>query len=150
MSRGKYFPPYAAGVLVQDSYGMILAVTRQPPMRYRKQPHSRYDWGLPGGKANPGEYPYQTAVRELYEETGVTCPYGVAPLLEVPADPLNGRMWPFYVFVPIGKTAGDFRKSGPDGMAAWVAPSQLLEVREPAYSVAESNRYILYWGLGIA
>jgi len=30
------------------------------------------DWGLPGGMAQPGETPSQTAARELHEETGIT------------------------------------------------------------------------------
>ena len=35
-----------------------------------KEPYAG-DWALPGGKAEPGEEPHQTAVRELAEETGV-------------------------------------------------------------------------------
>lgn len=30
-------------------------------------------WELPGGKADPGETPEQTVVRELWEEVGVRC-----------------------------------------------------------------------------
>jgi 8-oxo-dGTP diphosphatase len=33
--------------------------------------HGKGEWGLPGGKPDPGEDPGYTAVRELYEETGL-------------------------------------------------------------------------------
>ena len=38
-------------------------------------------WGYPGGKLDPGETTAAAAVRELYEETGVTA--GEGPLLAV-------------------------------------------------------------------
>ena len=31
------------------------------------------DWGLPGGKVDPGEEPYQAIRREVLEETGYDC-----------------------------------------------------------------------------
>lgn len=43
--------------------GHILSVSRG---------HDISDWGLPGGEAEHGETPTQTAARELCEETGVT------------------------------------------------------------------------------
>lgn len=37
----------------------------------RKGSHSPGTWGLPGGKIDPGEHANITAMREVYEETGL-------------------------------------------------------------------------------
>ena len=51
----------------------------------------RYDdWSLPKGKAEPGEDPAQTAVRETREETGYACELG-APLPTVRYAVKDGR-----------------------------------------------------------
>jgi 8-oxo-dGTP pyrophosphatase MutT (NUDIX family) len=55
--------PKAACVLVVSDDGKVLAVSR------RDNPN---DFGLPGGKVEPGEDPRDAAARELYEETGLT------------------------------------------------------------------------------
>jgi 8-oxo-dGTP pyrophosphatase MutT (NUDIX family) len=146
MSKRRYNPAYAAGVLIRDTEGYILAVSRQPPHKRRQVPHHRYDWGLPAGMANPGEFPFQTAARELEEETGIISPHGLVPLIEVP--PLTGRNMPFYVFGPAGPTGGSLKSSTREGAVAWVQPSTLLGVCDSQVSVVESNRYIL-WGLGL-
>ena len=52
----------AASVLIEGAGGRILGVSRKD---------NSDDWGLPGGKAEPGEEPIQAAIRECFEETGV-------------------------------------------------------------------------------
>lgn len=55
--------PRAACVLVRNPNGKILAVSR------KDDPN---DFGLPGGKVDPGEVEVEAAARELEEETGYT------------------------------------------------------------------------------
>jgi mutator protein MutT len=54
--------PKAACVLIISDDGKILAVSRK---------NNPQDFGLPGGKVDPGEDSREAAVRELYEETGL-------------------------------------------------------------------------------
>jgi len=135
-------------VLIAQPEGLILAVSRQPPRKYKRAPHYMYDWGLPGGHAAVAETPEQTAARELYEETGLISPWGFMYVLSVPPE-LSSRGVPFHVFVPAGETTGDLRTRTSEGAVAWVYPQEMLEVRDPGLSVVESNRHILFWALGI-
>jgi len=147
MAKRPYRPSYAAGVLALDSDWGVLAVSRQKPRKHKKVAHYMYDWGLPGGLSAVGEYPVNTAARELYEETGLTAPSGLLPLLVVPPE-LTSRGIPFHVFIPDGPLVGNMLRNTAEGAVAWVRPSTLTEVYDPGMSVAESNRYILYWALG--
>lgn len=52
---------FGACVLVLGENGTILAVSRKD---------DKQDFGLPGGKVEPGETPLEAAGRELLEETG--------------------------------------------------------------------------------
>lgn len=54
--------PATAGVVVVDSRRDILTVG-----------HPTFGVSLPGGHIEPGETPAQAAVREVHEESGVTC-----------------------------------------------------------------------------
>lgn len=53
---------FAAVAILRNSDGLFLAVNR------RDDP---FDLGFPGGKANDGEFPRTTAMRELREETTI-------------------------------------------------------------------------------
>lgn len=57
---------WASLVFVVNERGGILTLRRSS----QRGAH-RGKWGLPGGKADKGEMPEETAVRELYEETGI-------------------------------------------------------------------------------
>ncbi|MGC4806919.1 NUDIX hydrolase [Micromonospora sp. DT233] len=56
-----------ACVLFVDRTGRILLQLRDPHAPYHPNV-----WGVPGGHREPGETIYQTALRELREETGLT------------------------------------------------------------------------------
>ena len=58
----------------------------------------RYDdWSLPKGKADPGETPQQTALREVEEEPGLTCtladPAGEVRYVDSKGRPKIVRYW---------------------------------------------------------
>lgn len=52
----------AACVFIVSSDGRVLAVSRK---------HDPNDFGMPGGKVDPGESPWEAARRECREETGL-------------------------------------------------------------------------------
>lgn len=56
------FPPIAACILHVRADGNVLAVARRGTLD---------QWGLPGGKVEPGEDPRTTALRETFEEAKV-------------------------------------------------------------------------------
>lgn len=59
----KRVPIRCCSVLIQNpETGLFLGVTR-------KNDHN--DWGIPGGKKEPGETDEQCAIRECLEETGI-------------------------------------------------------------------------------
>ncbi len=53
-----------ASVIIVEYNNEILLLKRNSKMFYNQ-------WGLPGGKIDPGEEKIEAAVRELYEETGI-------------------------------------------------------------------------------
>lgn len=62
---------HASLVVIQNAKGHVLLLRRSPTDRAFPDPDGRGKWCLPGGKADPGETPDQTACREVYEETGI-------------------------------------------------------------------------------
>lgn len=56
-------PIVGVGVVVRNGGQVLLGL--------RQGSHGAGQWGLPGGKADPGEGPLRTAVRELYEEHAI-------------------------------------------------------------------------------
>jgi 8-oxo-dGTP diphosphatase len=48
--------------------GVVIRKDGQILLGLRKGSHGAGEWGLPGGKVDPGESPIQAAAREVYEE----------------------------------------------------------------------------------
>jgi mutator protein MutT len=59
-----------AGIMVRCG-GEVLILKRA---NYKEDKYAGY-WNFPGGTADEGETPYETAVRETREEIGVSTPY---------------------------------------------------------------------------
>lgn len=59
--------PYAASAYIVSRQGYVLAVSRK---------NNKKDFGLPGGKVDPGENFFEACVRETKEETGLNIWHG--------------------------------------------------------------------------
>jgi 8-oxo-dGTP pyrophosphatase MutT (NUDIX family) len=68
------------GVILRDGFGRVLLEKRS----------DNGEWGLPGGRLDPGETIDSCARREVREETGLEC--RVVALQGVYSDPAAGRM----------------------------------------------------------
>lgn len=80
---------------------------------------ARYDdWSLPKGKQDPGENDQETALREVEEETGLTCSLGVelasTSYVDRRGRPKTVRYW---AMEPIG---GEFRPCEEVDSVRWV------------------------------
>lgn len=104
---------FSVAALVFNHKGQVLSVSR------RNQPTNI---GLPGGKIDPGELPFQAMCRELHEETGLKA-VKYCPVYERGEDTAGGRpSRTFFVSVWEGKP-----KSMEPGLSVeWVEPRDLL------------------------
>ncbi len=75
-------PVTASGALLFDAAGRVLLV----------EPTYKPGFEFPGGMAQPGESPWETCVREVQEELGVTAPRPLRLLVADWASPGVGRV----------------------------------------------------------
>ena len=106
---------FGACVLVMGEGGKILAVSRKD---------DKEDFGLPGGKVEPGETPIEAACRELLEETGyqVVDPRYSHIIYHAETD---GKLAVTYE-IPLGALK-QTKTPKETGVVAWVTPDVLAE-----------------------
>ena len=114
--------------------GLELAVVHRP----------RYDdWSLPKGKAEPGEHPVQTALREVVEETGqrtlIGRPLGASGYDVLVDGALTGKTVRWYAMEVIG----DGPSTGDDvDDVRWVAPAAAKDLLTAGRDVDVVARFL--------
>lgn len=110
---GRPRPRNSVALVMQD--GLVLAVSRKDDLG---------DFGIPGGKLDPGETPEEALVRELLEETGI-----VAREFEWCFQRIdhtdNQIAWCYRV----SKWSGQPRRTAERGLVEWMQPSELVKPR---------------------
>jgi 8-oxo-dGTP pyrophosphatase MutT (NUDIX family) len=80
--------PYSAAVVVTDGAGRLVVVN----------PAYKDGWELPGGMAEEGEAPHESAAREVAEEIGLDLPIGRLLVCDVTPAAVYGRPVLHFVF----------------------------------------------------
>jgi len=106
--------PFSVCVLILNDDDLILGVSR-------KDDHN--DFGLPGGKIEPGETPEEAIIREVKEETGLTLRGSFRCMMHDCFDKKNG-MKPCVVFA--AKATGEISYDEPH-VVKWVTAKTLTE-----------------------
>ncbi len=101
--------------------------------------HDPNDLGLPGGKVDPGETPYEAMVREVKEETGVDV-LGAHLIFERPDGPHVVQ-----VFL-VTDWEGEPGRTAELGRVKWAEPQELL--REECRSSRDYNA-VLFRHIGL-
>lgn len=80
-------------------------------------------WALPGGQGEPGEYAWETAVRETFEETGVRVMF--KDLVKGYRAILHDTDTTFFLVRPT--VVPKFRRINSEGVVGWKSPEEVLE-----------------------
>lgn len=106
----------AACVIIQDSDGKILAISRGGDI---------LDWSLPGGRVESGEAISDAAIRELYEET--QCVISTDAKVSFVAKYLSGRNTTYFYLVEGDIIVPNTLESIPfEGYVDWKLPQELV------------------------
>jgi 8-oxo-dGTP diphosphatase len=113
--------------IVRAAGGLIFRRSPKGKLKLLIAHRPRYDdWSLPKGKADKGETPEETAVREVLEETGSHCRI-VAPLGTSRYRISNGvKEVQWYAMRPLPDSPG-FRPNSEIDQIKWVTRKQALE-----------------------
>ncbi len=130
------------GRVIRAAGGLVFRVTPKGRIKVLVVHRPGYDdWGLPKGKGEPGESDADTALREVFEETGYRCRI-VAPLPPT-RHRANGSIkevvW--YAMRPLPGSPG-FKPNEEVDEALWLAPDsalRLLDYTTDEYLVATAD-----------
>lgn len=137
MSEYPQKPEIAVGALVIKN-GKVLLVKRD------RQP-AKDQWAVPGGKVNLGETLQQAAVREIFEETGISI---------IPGNPIytfdvihrdeNGKVQFHYVIVDIlaGFKEGELKAGDDAGDVRWFSREDLEKLPVNPNTKALALKYL--------
>ena len=105
-----------AGIMLIIKDGLILGISRR---------NDKTKFGLPGGKLEDGETPWQAAIRETKEETDVTVTAftQIFRREELPATP-DGE--PFYTYCYYAMTWSGQPKDSEEGVVKWLTVEELI------------------------
>ena len=95
MSR-VWLPPeqYAEQLMKATGFACVhFTDERDRPVQLHSLYSPQHPWQMPGGTMEPGERPWETAVRECHEETGITV--SGPPRLLAAVYGLPGDEWPY-------------------------------------------------------
>lgn len=108
--------------------GLVIRPDVDGELRVLVAHRPRYgDWSLPKGKADPGESPEATAVREVEEETGVLADI-IAPLAEVEYRISSGRRKIVRYFAMRARSERPFTRNDEVDEIRWVTAAEGAEV----------------------
>jgi len=122
--------PFAVSAIISNKKGQVLCVSR-------KDNHN--DFGLPGGKLDPGETPEEAIVREIKEETGLKVSKNDLEEIFIAPCLVNETESKINVCYIVLKYRGK-PKQMEAGLVEWYSFSKLLE---PQCSFREYNSKVL-------
>lgn len=110
--------------VIQAAGGLVFRQSPKGKLKVLVAHRPRYDdWGLPKGKADKGETPEETAIREVLEETGFHCRI-VAPLGATRYRVRNGvKEVTWFAMRPLPDSPG-FKKNKEVDQIQWVTRKQ--------------------------
>lgn len=108
--------------------GLVIRPDEDGELRVLVAHRPRYgDWSLPKGKADPGESPEATAVREVEEETGVLADI-IGPLAEVEYRVPPGSRKVVRYFAMRARSERPFAPNDEVDEIRWISPAEATEV----------------------
>lgn len=112
--------------VIQAAGGLVLRRSAKGKLKVLLAHRPRYDdWGLPKGKAEKGESPEETAVREVLEETGYHCRI-VAPIGTTRYRVNNGiKEVAWFAMRPLPDSPG-FKKNNEVDAIRWLSRKQAV------------------------